>query len=101
MIHHCHLNINKMKKLFPFLLFLILFYCSCTTNAVTGRRQLSILPESQLQQMAITEYKSFLTQSKVVVSTGSKDAEMVRRVGNRIENAITQYYSNKGKAQIL
>ena len=90
-----------MKKLFPFLLFLMLCYCSCTTNAVTGRRQLSILPESQLQLMAITEYKSFLSQSKVVVSARSQDAEMVRRVGNRIENAITQYYSSKGKAKIL
>lgn len=90
-----------MKKLFPFLLLTTLFYCSCTTNAVTGRRQLSLLPESQLREMAVSEYKSFLSQSKVVGSAVSQDAEMVRRVGNRIKNAITQYYSSKGKANIL
>ena len=90
-----------MKKLFSLLLSLSFLYSSCTTNAVTGRKQLSFLPESQLQQMALTEYKSFLSQSKVISSTGSKDAEMVRRVGSRIQNAITQYYTSKGKGKIL
>ena len=90
-----------MKKLFSHLISLSFLYSSCTTNAVTGRRQLTILPESQLQQMALSEYKSFLSQSKVIGSAGSKDAEMVRRVGSRIQNAITQYYTNKGKGKIL
>ena len=44
-----------MRKLLPILLFFPLFYSSCTTNAVTGRKQLNILPEGQLQQMALTE----------------------------------------------
>jgi len=79
----------KMRKLILLLMFFPLFYCSCTTNAVTGRKQLSILPEGQLQQMALTEYKTFLSQSKVVANNTSKDAEMVRRVGSRISNAIT------------
>lgn len=77
------------------------FIVGCTTNAVTGRRQLSLLPESQLQQMAIGEYKTFLSQSKVVSTTLNKDAEMVRRVGGRIANAITQYYTQQGKGSIL
>ncbi len=90
-----------MKKLFSLLVPLSFLYSSCTTNAVTGRKQLTLLPESQLQQMALAEYKSFLSQSKVIGSAGSKDAEMVRRVGSRIQNAITQYYTNKGKGKIL
>ena len=90
-----------MRKLLPILLFFPLFYSSCTTNAVTGRKQLNILPEGQLQQMALTEYKTFLSQSKVVANNTSNNAAMVRRVGSKISNAISQYYSSKGKSEIL
>jgi len=90
-----------MKKSFFLLIALPAVFLACTTNAVTGRKQLSLLPESQLQEMAITEYKSFLSQSKVVSTTTNKDAEMVRRVGSRIANAITQYYTKQGKGEIL
>ncbi|MEO6916862.1 MAG: M48 family metallopeptidase [Chitinophagaceae bacterium] len=75
---------------------------SCSRNAVTGRNQLTLLPESQIQSMAATEYQSFLSSNKVVTpSSGNRDAEMVKRVGQRIVNAVTQYYTAKGQANIL
>ena len=89
-----------MKKIF-FLVFSLAFALSCTRNAVTGRNQLSLLPESQLQQMALDEYKQFLSQSKVVSTSANKDAEMVRRVGTRIATAIKDYYAKQGKGDIL
>ncbi|QEC68450.1 M48 family metallopeptidase [Panacibacter ginsenosidivorans] len=69
---------------------------SCTHNAITGRNQLTLVSEEQVETTAVTEYKSFLSKSKVVSSTGSKDAEMVNRVGTRIANAINEYYKTKG-----
>jgi len=33
---------------------------ACTTNAVTGRKQLSLIPEEQLQADAVQQYQSFL-----------------------------------------
>ena len=84
-----------MKKLF-FLLIAIPVVMSCHKNAITGRSQLALFPESTLQQQALTEYQSFLSQNKVVSSGNSRDAEMVRRVGTRISQAITQYYTGKG-----
>ena len=89
-----------MKKIL-FLLTISAFVISCSRNAVTGRKQLSLLPESQLQQMAITEYQSFLSQNKVLANTTNKDAEMVRRVGTRIASAITEYYTKQGKGAVL
>jgi len=74
---------------------------SCATNAVTGRKQLHLVPESEVQAMALQEYRTFLSQNKVVSASESRDAEMVRRVGQRITNAITQYYTSQGKADIL
>ncbi|HXS58217.1 MAG TPA: M48 family metallopeptidase [Hanamia sp.] len=86
--------------IFTFLCF-GLFAIGCTTNAITGRSQLSLVSESTLQQEAVTQYKSFLSQNKVVSSTANKDAEMVKRVGTRIAAAITKYYKDKGLSSEL
>ena len=89
-----------MKKIIILLVSLSLFI-ACSKNAVTGRNQLSLIPESQLQEMAVTQYKSFLSENKVVSNTTNKDAEMVVRVGTRIARAITDYYTKQGKGEIL
>jgi predicted Zn-dependent protease len=75
---------------------------SCSTNAVTGRSQFKLLPESQLQQMAVGEYQSFLSGAKVVPSnSNNRDAEMVNRVGQRIVAAVTQFFKQNNMSQDL
>jgi predicted Zn-dependent protease len=90
-----------MKQFIASFLISVLVLAGCSKNAVTGRKQLRLLPESELQGMAGEQYKQFLTQSKVVPVTVNKDAEMVRRVGTRIAYAITKFYESQGKANIL
>jgi predicted Zn-dependent protease len=85
-----------MKKNILLFASCVMFIAACTTNAVTGRKQLSLISESALQQQAVSQYQSFLSQNKIVNASVSKDAEMVRRVGGRVANAITQYYNQKG-----
>lgn len=70
---------------------------SCSTNQITGRNQLRLVPEDQLNQMAQQEYQTFLSQSRVVSPSADKDASMVRRVGDRVASAITQYFRSKGQ----
>lgn len=89
-----------MKKVF-FLLLGISLFAACSTNSVTGRKQLALFPEETLQQQAVTEYRSFLSQNKVLSGTVNKDAEMVTRVGKRISKSITDYYTQKGLANEL
>jgi len=79
----------------------MLLVVACTRNAITGRTQLSLVSDAEVQSQAITEYKTFLTQNKVVSATQSKDAEMVKRVGTRIANAITKYYTEQGLGKEL
>ncbi len=74
---------------------------ACTRNAITGRNQLSLVSESDIEATAQTQYKQFLSQNKVVSTSTSKDAEMVRRVGSRIASAITAYYKEKGQSDVL
>lgn len=90
-----------IKKNFYFILINFFLFISCTRNSITGRSQLSLIPESSLQAEALTQYKTFLSTNKVVKSTDSKSAEMVNRVGKRIATAITTYYNQKGLSKEL
>ena len=90
-----------MRKLFIIVISAGLLFSACTKNAITGRSQLSLVPESSLQQEAVTQYQTFLSQNKVVSSSSNKDAEMVKRVGSRIAAAITKYYADKGLSNEL
>lgn len=89
-----------MKKIL-YLVFFAAAFVACNQNAVTGRKQLALFPESELQQQALTQYRTFLSQNKVMSETTNRDAEMVKRVGTRIARAITTYYSQKGLAKEL
>lgn len=75
----------------------LLLLGGCTQNKITGRRQASLLPESQMQQMAISQYQQFLSENRVINS--GANAEMVKRVGRRLATAITNYYSSQGMAK--
>jgi len=77
------------------------FLAGCALNLVTGRNQLSLVKESDLQLMATNEYKTFLTENKVLNSGTSRDAATVDRVGARIANAIKKYYDSEGKGSVL
>lgn len=68
---------------------------------MTGRSQFKLLPESELQKMATTQYTQFLSSNKVVSSSSNRDADMVKRVGQRITRAVTDYYTSKGLSDQL
>lgn len=80
---------------------LALIIVSCTRNALTGKNQFTLLPEAEVQSMALQEYQSFLSQNKVVSTSVNKDAEMVRRVGQRLSAVVEKYYADKGMSAAL
>ena len=90
-----------MKSILSFFLaFIFLAIYACKTNSITGRSQLDLVPESEVQAMALTEYKAFLSKNPVVPNS-DQNLEMVRRVGSRIANAITNYYKEHGAGDEL
>jgi predicted Zn-dependent protease len=79
------------------LLFLsVSVFVACSKNAITGRQQLKLVPESELQSMAVQEYQQFLSTNKVVSPSADRDAEMVRRVGQRVASSVQQYFKGRG-----
>jgi predicted Zn-dependent protease len=87
-------------KNYIFLLLSVLILTGCVMNLVTGRNQLSLVPESELQLMATSQYSTFLQENKVL-SSGNNEAAMVDRVGARISNAITKFYNSKGQQSVI
>ena len=83
-----------------FLLLIAVLSGGCAMNLVTGRKQLSLVQESELQVMALAQYNTFLTENKTLNNSNSS-AAMVDRVGARISNAITKYYTGKGQGAVL
>ncbi|HUQ96449.1 MAG TPA: M48 family metallopeptidase [Chitinophagaceae bacterium] len=74
---------------------------ACSKNVITGRNQFKLVPESELQSMAVQEYRQFLSTNKVVTPSADRDAEMVRRVGQRVSAAVQQYFKQQGLADQL
>ncbi len=88
-----------MKKI-TLLILASIFFISCSKNLVTGRKQLKLVSETELQNMADTEYRTFLNKNPIV-GGGDNRTEIVKRVGSRIANAIKKYYDGKGQTSVL
>ena len=73
-----------------FLFFLMIFVViSCATNPFTGKKTMALVPNSQILPMAFEQYNQFLSENKVV--TGTAEADMVKRVGQRISIAAKRW----------
>ncbi len=89
-----------MKKLVAvlFVLGTIAFVVSCAKVPISGRRQLNLLPESQMMTMSFTAYQEFLDTNNVLPATNS-DVIMVRRIGNNIKNSVEKYLADNGESK--
>jgi predicted Zn-dependent protease len=74
---------------------------SCYKNPVTGRSSLNLVDEGTMNTMATQQYASFLSQNPPVATTGSRDAEMVQRVGSRLAAAVQTYLREKGQSSLI
>ncbi|GAA4337276.1 M48 family metallopeptidase [Mucilaginibacter gynuensis] len=75
----------------------ILLY-SCSTVPLTGRKQLSLVGDAEINQSAAASYKQLLTDPKTKVVTGTSDAQRVKRIGNQLAVAIEKYLKDNGYA---
>lgn len=89
-----------MKKL-SYLSFIILFYfiSACATAPLTGRKQLILLPASEINSMSFQAYNQMLGESKVV--KGTTDAQTVTNVGQRIQYAVETYLKQSNQSSLI
>lgn len=83
----------KIRKII-LLLFVVTAVVACKTNPFTGKKTLNFIPNSQLFPMSFSQYDQVLNENKVI--TGTKDAKMIKRVGERIRVAAERYLNANG-----
>lgn len=85
----------KQYRIYFLLALVVLGMIACSKVPLTGRRQFSLIPDGTINSMSAGEYKTFLSKNQVI-STGS-EAEMVKRVGQHVAQAV-QNYMTQNKA---
>lgn len=69
---------------------------SCSTVPLIGRKQVSLLPESNMVEMSLTNYSQFLKENKL--STNRDQTEIIKRVGAKMSAAVEKYLRDNGFA---
>lgn len=88
---------RRFYSVLPVFLTVVLFITSCGTVPLTGRRQVAFVPEGMLVNMALTNYQEFKAQNPPLPASDQR-VQAVRRVGNRISQAVNQYLIDNGEA---
>ncbi len=92
----CPQKFIPMKTKWIKLTALIFIIAACTKVPISKRQQINLLPESEMISMSLTSYHDFLQKNPAVAS--GTDANMVKTVGSKIQNAVTQYMNQNGFA---
>ena len=88
----------KTKNVFAITASLFLF--ACEKVPITGRKQVSLIPESDMIGMSLTSYKDFLSKNPPVAVTDNNE-ELVKKVGTNISKAVEAFMKEKGLSSRL
>jgi len=72
---------------------------SCSNVPVTGRKQLNLIPASQMMSMSYQQYDDFLKSNNL--STNAQQTQLVKTVGNKIKTAVETYFQQQGNSSRL
>ena len=85
-----------MRKGFVAIVIIALF-THCAKVPITGRRQLKLLPTSQMTSMSLSQYSEVKAKSKLVPDSDPRTI-LVKNVGAKISAAVTRYLQTNGYA---
>jgi predicted Zn-dependent protease len=91
-----------MRKVFNSVLAIIALnvICQeCTVVPLTGRKQLNLVPESEMISMSLTSYSDFLKENPL--SKDKPNTEMVKKVGSDISAAVIKYFADNNLSDRL
>jgi predicted Zn-dependent protease len=77
----------------------VFFIYSCSTVPLTGRKQITWIPSSQMLQLSYQSYNQVLQENKL--SNNQRYKQMVSTVGNDIKNAVQEYFQKINKSEAL
>jgi len=90
-----YLKILTMKKSIVFFLLIVLL-TSCSKVLITGRKQLLLIPDSEILAMSSESYRQYLDSTPL--STDKMNTALVKKVGKNISIAVENYLRANGLA---
>lgn len=84
---------RKFKKVLLVVSTLLLLV-ACKTNPFTGEKNLNFVSNDQIFPASFQQYDQFLQENQVV--TGTQEAQMIQRVGNKLVTAAERYLNANG-----
>jgi predicted Zn-dependent protease len=72
---------------------------TCATVPLTGRKQFTIIPSSEMLSLSFSSYQQVLKENKV--STNTKYVNTVREVGQNLTSAVEQYFREQNQSNLL
>ncbi len=88
-----------MIKKIIVVLFIGLIAYGCAKVPITGRRQLSLVPNSELLPMSFSQYQTVINENKL--STNAEYNRIVKSAGAKISAAVEEYMRQNGMAEQL
>jgi len=82
-----------------YLLVLCFLISGCATVPITGRHQLNMVPDNEMNAMSFQQYDQVIAESQL--SDDRAATAMVERVGRRIQHAVEQYFDEHGQSSYL
>ena len=89
-----------MKKSLLFVLLASFVLGSCSKVPITGRKQLNLLPTSQMMEMSSAAYGDFLSEHPPLPKSNA-DAKKVEHVGLKIAQAVETYLNENGYKKMV
>lgn len=86
-------------KMYSAMLMLAIVLAGCATVPLTGRKQLSLVNDSEVMALSLSQYDQFIKSNKV--SADKVQTERIKRVGNKIAVAVNQFFVEKGLPHYL
>lgn len=80
-------------------LLVLLLAVSCATVALTGRRQLDLLPDSEVLSASTQQYDQFMKENQL--SSDAEQTARIKRVGARIQAAVEEYVRRANRTRDL
>ncbi len=91
--------IGKKTILTISVLLLAVLVAACATVPITGRKQLSLISDSEMNAMSFQQYEQVISESSL--STDAEATAMIKRVGGRIQVAVEKYFRDHGMSNHL
>ncbi|MEN8192818.1 MAG: M48 family metallopeptidase [Bacteroidota bacterium] len=92
-------TLKKVISTFTLIIVSYLFFNSCSTVPLTGRSQLNMISDSEMQAMSFQQYDQFMAENHA--SKDKANAKMVQRVGTRIQHSVEEYMSQNNLSDHL